>query len=262
MRKQTKIQLLESMMLNSEPIGGEISEDLLNQMINALRKDRDSELTFAPSSLFIYNNSSHKYIFIDENINKVVNFSADEVMEMTSVEFLNKIVVEEHVIPATYLATKMYTSFYSRESIENGSINFEINFHPGKKPNEIRRLLIVFRPTHWNHENRPLLNFGKMYDITHLSKMGPPRLMVIKKNKITYKEEAESEYISKENNFGLTAKELELISLVAEGLDNKDIAHKMKSSIATIYTHRKNIKGKTKKSMISLISELSARGLI
>ena len=254
--------MLESMMLNLEPIEGEVSEEILSELIKAFSKDRDSELTFAPSCLFVYNNSIRRYLFVDENIRKIVNMSAEEVMNITSVEFLNKLVVEEHIIPATYLATKLYSTFYDRKTIEKGSINFEVNFNPAGKPNETRRLLIVFRPTHWNQDDKPLLNIGKMYDITHLSKMGSPRLLVIKNNRIIYKEEAESEYITKQNNFGLTGKELELLSLIANGMDNKTIAEKMKSSIATIYTHRKNIKGKTKKTLVALISDLKERGLI
>ena len=53
MKKQTKIQLLENMILNLDPIEGEVREELLNELINVLRKERENELTFAPSCLFV-----------------------------------------------------------------------------------------------------------------------------------------------------------------------------------------------------------------
>lgn len=262
MKKQTKIQLLENMILNLETFEGEVNESLLQEMISALQKDRESELTPAPSCLFLYNNKIQRFHFMEESSSKVLNFPAEDILKMSAVEFLNNLIVEEQTIPATYLGSKIRSSFYDRKTIENASINLELNIHPGNKPNEIRRLLVLFRPTHWNEDGKPMLNMGKMYDITHLSKMGPPRLIIIRNNRIIYKEEAECEYLTKENNFGLTVKELELIAMISRGMDNKAIAKKMNSSIATIYTHRKNIKGKTKKSMVSLISELKERGLI
>lgn len=262
MKRQTKIQHLENMMRSLPPFEGEINQAELNEIINSLIAEKDGALTLAPSCYFIYDNIRRKYVFIEESMKNVTNFSAQDVMKLTSLEFLNQLVVEEHTIPITYLAQKIYSSFYNRKNIEDASITMEVNIHPNNRPEEIRRLLIMFRPTHWNKDDKPLLNFGKMFDITHLSKMGAPRLTVIKNNKIIYKEEAESEYLTKQNDFCLTPKELKVITLIAEGLDNKAIAKKMNSSIATIYTHRKNIKGKTGKSMVTLISELTEKGLI
>jgi DNA-binding NarL/FixJ family response regulator len=61
----------------------------------------------------------------------------------------------------------------------------------------------------------------------------------------------------------LTARELEVLKLIAEGLTNSEIADKLFTSKRTIETHRQNIIGKTQaKNTAALIKLAVSRGLI
>jgi len=62
---------------------------------------------------------------------------------------------------------------------------------------------------------------------------------------------------------GLTARELEVLKLIAEGLTNSEIADKLFTSKRTIETHRQNIIGKTgAKNTAALIKLAIRQGLI
>ncbi|MFD1468499.1 response regulator [Hymenobacter caeli] len=61
----------------------------------------------------------------------------------------------------------------------------------------------------------------------------------------------------------LTARELEVLKLIAEGLTNNEIADKLFTSKRTVETHRQNIIGKTRaKNTAALIKMAISRGLI
>ena len=61
----------------------------------------------------------------------------------------------------------------------------------------------------------------------------------------------------------LTARELEVLKLIAEGLTNGEIADKLFTSKRTIETHRQNIIAKTQaKNTAALIKLAVSRGLI
>ena len=74
-----------------------------------------------------------------------------------------------------------------------------------------------------------------------------------------------TEEVAAEGHSGadLTARELEVLKLIAEGLTNGEIADKLFTSKRTIETHRQNIIAKTQaKNTAALIKLAVSRGLI
>lgn len=262
MKQTTKIEWIERISSALSGVNGNISPSLISELKSSLLAKKKLPLEVGPSALFIYDNRKKNFLFIEDSIEIITGFSPDEIINMGSAEFMNQIIVDEHVIPISYLAQKIYLSHYHKSKIENASANLEHNFIPRNGKNETRRMLYIYTPAIWNDQEKPMVNVGRIMDITHLSKMGFPRITIIKNNRIIYQEEAQSRYLNGKNNFGLTKKELEIISSIGSGLNNKDIAKTMNTSIATVYTHRKNIKEKTGKNMTLLINELRERGLI
>lgn len=60
-----------------------------------------------------------------------------------------------------------------------------------------------------------------------------------------------------------TKREYEIISCLAKGMDNEQIAEKLFLSIHTVYTHRRNLLAKTgKRNTLELVIELQERGVI
>jgi len=56
---------------------------------------------------------------------------------------------------------------------------------------------------------------------------------------------------SQKNAYDLTSRELEILSLLANGFCNKEIANKYDLSVRTVETHRLNIRRKTKSNTLS-----------
>ena len=72
-----------------------------------------------------------------------------------------------------------------------------------------------------------------------------------------------SELAEPAGGVGLTARELEVLKLIAEGLTNSEVADKLFTSKRTIETHRQNIIGKTgAKNTAALIKLAVRQGLI
>lgn len=66
-------------------------------------------------------------------------------------------------------------------------------------------------------------------------------------------------YLDFFNRFNLTARELEIIKLIKEGLTSKEVSSKLNISTNTTLTHRKNILSKTQsKSFIELIKKMAS----
>jgi len=63
-------------------------------------------------------------------------------------------------------------------------------------------------------------------------------------------------------NVLFSKKELEILKLVSEGFSIKEVASRLKTSISTIYTHRKNIRQKSQEDINKIIVNLKQRGLI
>lgn len=71
-------------------------------------------------------------------------------------------------------------------------------------------------------------------------------------------DKANSIYLDLNNTFNLTKRELEILTLIKEGLTSKQISDQLNISTNTILTHRKNILYKTNSSsFIELVKKLS-----
>lgn len=80
------------------------------------------------------------------------------------------------------------------------------------------------------------------------------------KTKNDYKifDKLHSIYLDLNNTYNLTCRELEILTLIKEGLTSKEISARLNISPNTILTHRKNILFKTKSSsFIELVKKLS-----
>ena len=65
------------------------------------------------------------------------------------------------------------------------------------------------------------------------------------------------------NDSKLTLREMQIISLIAQGNSNKDIANALCISVTTVQTHRRNIHSKTKtKGAVALANFAFSKGLV
>ena len=67
----------------------------------------------------------------------------------------------------------------------------------------------------------------------------------------------------KKNNHPFTEKELSVLHLIAQGLNNQEIADQLEISINTIKTHRRNILKRTKmRNFIQIAVHYTKKGVI
>ena len=101
-----------------------------------------------------------------------------------------------------------------------------------------------------------------MVDITHLKKDGVPLLYIIVDNKMVFTKQGNPKQMMKSNNIIFSNKEVEVLRLISEGYTIKEMASQLNCSIATIYTHRKNIRLKSNTDINKSMSDLKERGII
>jgi DNA-binding CsgD family transcriptional regulator len=126
----------------------------------------------------------------------------------------------------------------------------------------VKRILCQYRPIAFSEAGYPMETTGYWTDITHIKKDGLPVMFAVIDNKIDFVEMANPEYLIKSPNIIFTSKEIEIIKMTSDGNRIKEISDKMKISISTVYTHRKNIKMKSEKEMNQVINELKSKGII
>jgi len=61
----------------------------------------------------------------------------------------------------------------------------------------------------------------------------------------------------KRNAYGLTGRELEILSLLSSGFCNKEVANKYELSVRTVEAHRLNIRRKTQSNTLSDLVRIS-----
>ncbi len=108
----------------------------------------------------------------------------------------------------------------------------------------VRLLQQTIPVKHVSNENT-LLTLGIHTDITHLKKAGTPVLSFISQNGGPSFYDVFNDKQKNCDAFSLTQREKEIIRLLAEGCQSKDIAAKLCISSHTVKTHRKNILAKT-----------------
>lgn len=260
MRRKTKREILKDVILNSS-FDGTIPENFIENVLGKIEAFQENQLPFAVSAPFIYNVTKNKFIYISESIYNITGLSLEYIHSVDVLEFINRLVTEEHALPISYFASKAYQSFNHKVDSDNPTINIDYNIKH-QANNKIIRFLAQYRPILWNNKKQPIVQLGCFYDISHFSKFGAPRLTIIKDNKIIYSEQSEIGIQHLKNELDLTKKELELLNLISKGLESSQIAQKLSTSISTVYTHRKNIKEKTGKQLPELIKILHERGLL
>ena len=119
------------------------------------------------------------------------------------------------------------------------------------------RMKFLFQSEHPIGANKimPDCHFSRLKDIGHLLKEDTYWVHFEKYNE----DEKISRFYSKDNtsNYAISSREKEVLSLIAKGMDSKDVAEQLFISIETVKTHRKNMinrfKAKDTSSLIQIV---------
>jgi DNA-binding CsgD family transcriptional regulator len=243
------------------------------QNVNHSKNSGDGELTFnlskslpddyfpiGNSARFIYDLGNGYFTHFDESVYEITGYHANEIVFSDPVSFIMKILVDEHLVLCGELTQE---SFLMCKNFKNASsifLNLEYNIKT--KTGEKKRIINQYTPVYTEEDGYPKINVGRMIDITHMKKDGAPLLYIIIDNKLIYVKQGDPGEMIKSDNIIFTNKEIEILKLISEGYSIKQIAHRLKISIATLYTHRKNIKNKSNMDISILIVSLREKGII
>lgn len=211
-------------------------------------------------SSFRYNIFESIFIDVCTEVEELFGIPKKEILGKDAAELFYEIIPDGSMEALGDLIQKSY--LICKDHCKSKSLVLNIDFNIVSRNKKIKRILCQYRPVVFSMNNYPVETIGYWTDITHIKKNGLPSMFAMIDNKIEYLEFANPEYLIKSSNNIFTSKEIELIKMTNDGLIIKEISHKMKISISTVYTHRKNIKMKSEKGLNQVINELKSKGII
>jgi DNA-binding CsgD family transcriptional regulator len=121
--------------------------------------------------------------------------------------------------------------------------------HIANKAHELKNLIIKYYPRENNQDNpeQMRLLYAALHDLRHFENelalhcAIEDDIMLPAMRKEAKRPNQKEDYTSNEINETLSAREMEVIKFVAQGLSNKEIADTMCLSTHTVMSHRKNI---------------------
>ena len=248
-----------------------ISSAILNA--NHTKDAKDGTLTFdlsskfteefypiGTSARFIYDIGNGYFTYFDEAIKEITGYYNNEIVFSDPVDFILQILIDEHLVVVSELTQESFLLCKNYKDSDSITLNLEYNIRT--KTGEKKRILSQYSPVHFEDDGFPKINKGRMVDITHLKNDGVPLLYIIVDNKMVFTKQGNPKQMMKSNNVIFSNKEVEVLRLISEGYTIKETASFMKCSIATVYTHRKNIRLKSNTDINKSMSNLRERGII
>lgn len=257
LEKKKREIILRSITLNTEQVIEVFKNSESNLNLNV---ESSENFPIGTQVNFRYNIAESMFIDINSDIEKLTGIPKSEVLEEDGAALFAEIVPEEHIEALGDLIQKSYEicKLYSQSK----SVVINVDFNIKTRDKKIKRILSQYRPAAFSETGYPLQTTGYWTDITHLKKDGLPIMFAVIDNKIEFIETADLEYLIKSPNIIFTSKEVEVIKMTSDGFRIKEISHRMKISVSTVYTHRKNIKMKSEKEINQVINELKSKGII
>jgi DNA-binding CsgD family transcriptional regulator len=257
MEKKKKEMIMKSIGLEQNP------DSEVHQTIDCnpiLSEDSCENFPIGFQVSFRYNIAESIFIDINTDVDKLLGIPKQDILGKDASELFYEIMPEENIEALGELIQKSYLICKDHRKSKSLVINLDFNVITRNKKE--KRILCQYRPIAFGMNGYPMQTAGYWTDITHIKKDGLPVMFAVIDNKIDFVEMANPEYLIKSPNIIFTSKEIEIIKMTSDGNRIKEISDKMKISISTVYTHRKNIKMKSEKEMNQVINELKSKGII
>jgi predicted DNA-binding protein (UPF0251 family) len=209
----------------------------------------------------MYDIASGYFTAVEASFEDVTGYPPNEVVLADATSFITQLVLEEHLLVISNLILHSYEICQQRKG-KDESIAVHMEYNIKTKTGLNKRVIIQYTPLVYEKDGYPRITEGRISDISHFKKDGLPLLYVIADNRLVHFEQADPKDMVRSKNVLFSKKELEILKLVSEGFSIKEVAARLKTSISTIYTHRKNIRQKSQEDINKIIVDLKQRGLI
>lgn len=191
---------------------------------------------------YIFNIKESKFDFMSKEVEKVLGYGPDE---LDVYSLVNKIHPDDQ--PWFLNIESKVVEFFSKlkiEQIPNYKVRYDYRI---KKSNgEYIRILQQVVTIQYSATGGLLKTFGVHTDISHLKMDGNPVLSFIGLNGEPSFIDVDIKKVFPVPSGFLSGRECEILSLLVDGKETKEIAVALFISPATVSTHRKNLLAKTK----------------
>jgi len=256
-KKEERIRIISSAIQNpnhtKDAHDGALTFDLSRDL-------SDDYYPVGSSARFIYDIGNGYFVYFDESIHKIIGYHPNELAFADPVTLIMQLVVDEHLLIVSELTQDSFAQ--CKQYVNEDSLVVNLEYNIKSKTGEYKRVLSQFTPVYFEEDGHPKINKGRMTDITHIKKDGIPLLYIIVNNEIVYLRQGNPNQMIKSKSIIFSNKEIEVLRLISEGYSIKETASTLQCSIATIYTHRKNIKLKSQTDINKVITNLKEKGFI
>lgn len=219
----------------------------------------------SPSVAFIYNHKSTTYDYFSPNIKKVMGYENTDFQNgglkfsMSLVHPDHVKVYNRHVLPLMF---KYYSIYAFKGKVKN--LVFSYTFRIKRNDGEYIWALHYMNSIRVSKWGLPILTLVNITDITALKKDdGIDFSVSVKEDNAITKTILSRVFPSKNTTLHFSEREIEILSLMAQGKRSKEIAEELCISKHTVSTHRKNMMEKSRvKNSYELIHLARTKGLI
>jgi len=216
------------------------------------------QLKLGNTADYVFDFESLHYIEMDEKIKSITGLSAAHFKKEIVFHSLVQLMDVAHVDAIYEFIQLVLQQFKKRKYRKDITVNiiYDMNTSEGN-----RRILDQFR-LFKSKSDAGILSVGRFTDISHIEKTGLPQIFILEGNRVVFEKKADSVKLAKEETLPLTETELRILKLSSKGFSPIEIAKKMKLTVATIYSHRKNIKQKMKMEFVAVVNLLRKKEII
>ena len=240
-----------------------MNKDSLNQTLNKYGFLATNGRLLTPTT-YILDYNSKKFIAISENIDNLIGYSASYLLENGYDSFL-KLLVKEDMLTIVEKIRPYDVNFLKLiPHEEHGKYIFSQNYRIKTASNSIVTLYqqntFILSP----ETGHPHYNIGIVSDISHLKKDTSILHQIGKMTNHDNIHEKEIIYSSiyYPTSDVLTSREIEILKMMAEGMNSKVIAKKLFISESTVINHRKNMLTKSSSKNVAQMIAYGIRNMI
>lgn len=201
--------------------------------------DKVDSSTGASSFFFMLDLNRMKFLYVSKGIRCITGYSVDEVLNGHFLFYYNAWHPQDVKI-LNSVHQKLLSFFYATPIQDRPKLKFCYNFRLRRKDGAYMHVLQQTIFMRVSDGGAPLVEFSNFTDITSFKKDHHLTLSIQRLNASgEYQEVYKEEFCN--YDFAFTRRQLEIMSLISQGLTTKEIAANLCLSTDTVKNHRKNI---------------------
>ncbi len=217
--------------------------------------------------IYMHDYSQNRYIYISPSFCNYLGIDYSIVLEDGFDSISSLIHPEDQLILDKSLfkkITSFLSSIYEKNEEEKQNYKFSYNFRMRKKDGNYISMSVISKVLTFNKKGKILLDFGLITPVNHILQTDKIILNISKSiNDLDYDTVLQEEYNPEVSaDLQLTEREFEIINLLKQGMDSKEMADHLCLSQHTVRNHRRNILRKTNTNKVTeLLTLINKLGL-